>query len=132
MARRRTSCSSSTPSTGGGSGACSPRAPPPSPRTQPAPPHSPPPTPPSTPPPPLVARRSPAGSSPRLGQLHLQLRAVRGAQLPVEQRAVLARCLPRRRAARGRGGLDALPRLLAEGRRVDPERPRRPREPRGH
>ena len=33
--------------------------------------------------------------------------------LPAEQRAVLARGVPRRRAARGRGGLDALSRLLA-------------------
>ena len=34
-------------------------------------------------------------------------------------------------AARGRRRLDALPRLLAEARRVDPERARRAREPRG-
>ena len=45
--------------------------------------------------------------------------------------AVLARPLPHRRPARGRGGLDALPRLRAQARRVDPEPPRRPREPRG-
>ena len=37
------------------------------------------------------------------------------------ERAVLARRVPRRRAARGRGRLDALPRLLAQGRRVDPQ-----------
>ena len=36
----------------------------------------------------------------------------------------------RRRPARRRGRLDALPRLLAQGRRVDPEPIRRPREPR--
>ena len=45
--------------------------------------------------------------------------------------ALLARRVPRRRAARRRGRLDALPRLLARGRRVDPERVRRPGEPRG-
>ena len=38
---------------------------------------------------------------------------------------------PRRRAARRRRRLDALPRLLAQGRRVGAERVRRPREPRG-
>ena len=45
--------------------------------------------------------------------------------------ALLARPLPRRRAARRRRRLDALPRLLAQGGRVDPQRVRRPREPRG-
>ena len=44
---------------------------------------------------------------------------------------LLARPLPHRRPARRRGGVDAVPRLLAQGRRVDPERVRRPREPRG-
>ena len=39
--------------------------------------------------------------------------------------------LPHRRPARGRGRLDALPRLLAEARRVAAEHPRRQREPRG-
>ena len=43
---------------------------------------------------------------------------------------LLARGVPRRRAAGRRRRLDALPRLLAQGRRVDAERPRRPREPR--
>ena len=38
---------------------------------------------------------------------------------------------PRRRAARRRRRVDALPRLLAQRRRVDPEHVRRPREPRG-
>ncbi len=38
-----------------------------------------------------------------------------------EQRALLARPLPRRRPARGRRRLDALPRLLAQAGRVDPE-----------
>jgi 1,4-alpha-glucan branching enzyme len=70
------------------------------------------------------------GGAPGLGHAHLQLRAQRGAELPAEQRALLAGGVPRRRPARGRGGLDALPRLLAEGRRVDPEQVRRAREPR--
>ena len=39
--------------------------------------------------------------------------------------------VPRRRPARGRGRLDAVPRLRAQARRVDPEPLRRPREPRG-
>ena len=55
----------------------------------------------------------------------------RGAQLPGRQRALLARGVPRRRPARRRRRLDALPRLLPQGRRVDAERVRRPREPRG-
>ena len=55
----------------------------------------------------------------------------RGAQLPRGERAVLARGVPRRRAARRRRRLDALPRLLARGRRVGAEHLRRPREPRG-
>ena len=61
------------------------------------------------------------GAHPDWGTLDLQLRAQRGAQLPRRQRAVLARPVPRRRAAGGRGGLDALPRLLAEARRVGAE-----------
>ena len=44
---------------------------------------------------------------------------------------LLARALPRRRAARGRRRLDALPRLLAPARRVGPQPLRRQREPRG-
>src|SRR5207237_4491149 len=70
----------------------------------------------------LRARRSPPGIPPRLEELRLQLRPPRGAELPPEQRAPLARALSRRRAPRGRGGIDALPRLLAARRRVDPER----------
>ena len=65
---------------------------------------------------PVRARRPAPGLPPRLGQLHLQLRPQRGAQLPAHQRAVLARQVPRRRPARGRRRLDALPRLLAQGR----------------
>ncbi len=65
---------------------------------------------------PVRARRPAAGLSPRLGKLHLQLRPQRGPQLPALERDALARAVPRRRAARGRGRLDALPRLLAQGR----------------
>ena len=50
----------------------------------------------------------------------------------ISQRGVLARPLPRRRAAGRRRGVDALPRLLAEGRRMGPQRARRPREPGRH
>ena len=51
--------------------------------------------------------------------------------LPDQQRALLARALPHRRPARRCGRLDALPRLFAQGRRMDAQRGRRPREPRG-
>ena len=71
------------------------------------------------------------GEHPDWGTLRLQLRPPRGAQLPRGQRAVLARGVPRRRAARRRRRVDALPRLLARARRVDAQRARRPREPRG-
>ncbi len=77
------------------------------------------------------APRSAPRRAPRLGHLHLRLRAQRGAQLPRRERAVLVRGVPRRRTPRRRRGLDAVPRLLARGRRVGSERPRRPREPRG-
>ena len=69
--------------------------------------------------------------APRLGHLRLQLRPQRGAQLPGRQRALLARGVPRRRPARRRRRLDALPRLLARAGRVAAQRARRPREPRG-
>ena len=51
--------------------------------------------------------------------------------LPRQQRAVLGREIPCRRFARRCGRLDALPRLFAQGRRMDPQRKGRPREPRG-
>jgi 1,4-alpha-glucan branching enzyme len=77
------------------------------------------------------ARGPAAGRAPRLGDAHLQLRAPRGAQLPARQRALLAARVPRRRAARGRGGEHALPRLLAAARPVAAQPLRRAREPRG-
>ena len=79
---------------------------------------------------PVRARRSPPWSPPRLGHAGLQLRPPRGPQLPARERPLLATGLPRRRPAGGRGRVDALPRLLASRRRVDPERVRRPRGPR--
>ena len=67
----------------------------------------------------------------RLGHPRVRLRPARGAQLPRRQRDLLARGVPHRRPAGRRRRLDALPRLLAQGRRVDPQRARRPRAPRG-
>ena len=67
--------------------------------------------------------------APGLGHADLRLRPLRGAQLPGRQRALLAGGVPRRRPAGRRGGLDALPGLLPQGRRVDAERARRPGEP---
>ena len=69
-----------------------------------------------------TSTRTRAGRAPRLGHAHLQLRPQRGAELPARQRAVLAARVPHRRAARRRRGLDALPRLLARGGRVDAQR----------
>ena len=59
------------------------------------------------------ARRPAAGRAPGLGHAHLQLRAERGPQLPAVERALLARGVPRRRPARRRRRVDAVPRLLA-------------------
>jgi hypothetical protein len=78
----------------------------------------------------LRARRSAPRRASRLGHAGVQLRPPRGPQLPDRQRAVLAARVPRRRDPRRRGRLDALPRLLAQGRRVGPQRVRRPRGPR--
>ena len=77
------------------------------------------------------ARRPAQGRAPRVGHPRLRLRSHRGAQLPGGQRPLLAGGVPRRRAAGRRRRLDALPRLLAQGRRVDAEHLRRPREPGG-
>ena len=64
------------------------------------------------------ARRPTSRRAARLGHLRLRLRPSRGAQLPGRERGVLAPGVPRRRAAGRRGRLDALPGLLAQGRRV--------------
>ena len=64
----------------------------------------------------LRARRSAAGRAPGLGHADLQLRPQRGAELPALERAVLARGVSRRRPARRRGRVDAVPRLLARAR----------------
>ena len=71
--------------------------------------------------PPLRARGPAAARPPALGLRDLQLRPARGAQLPDRQRALLVRGVPRRRAARRCGGLDALPGLRAGRRRVGAE-----------
>ena len=79
---------------------------------------------------PVRARRSATGRTSGLGHPGVQPRPQRGPQLPGLQRAVLARGVPRRRAAGRRGGLDALPRLLTRGRGVGAQRVRRTRGPR--
>jgi 1,4-alpha-glucan branching enzyme len=56
----------------------------------------------------------------------------RGEELPRRQRALLAGGIPRRRAARGCRGLDALPRLFPQGGRMGAEQGWRARELRGH
>ncbi|OPZ62029.1 MAG: hypothetical protein BWY85_02216 [Firmicutes bacterium ADurb.Bin506] len=61
----------------------------------------------------LRTRRLAQGRASRVGHPGLQLRAQRGAHLPGLQRHVLAEEVPHRRAAGGRGGLHALPRLFA-------------------
>ena len=79
----------------------------------------------------LRALRPAPGRAEGLGHPDLRLRELAGAQLPRRQRAVLARGVPRRRSARRRRRLDAVPRLLARRRRMGAEQVRRPREPRG-
>ena len=61
----------------------------------------------------LRARRSPPRSGSRLGHADLQPLAPRGAELPAGERPLLGARVPRRRPARRRRCLDALPRLLA-------------------
>ena len=56
------------------------------------------------------------GAHPDWGTLVFNFAPQRGAQLPARERALLAARVPRRRPARRRGRLDALPRLLAQGR----------------
>src|SRR5437867_2460682 len=72
------------------------------------------------------------GLPPRVELVDLQLRARRGLELPALVGAVLARPVPHRRPARGRRRVDAVPRLRAAPRRMDPQPTRRPREPGGH
>ena len=79
----------------------------------------------------LRARGSAPGGASGLGHRDLQLRPQRGEGLSALLGALLARGVPLRRAAGGRGGVDALPRLLAQARRVAAQQVRRPREPRG-
>ena len=81
---------------------------------------------------PLRARRSAPGRARGLGHLHLQLRPQRGEVLPRLQRAVLDQRVPRRRSARRRRRLDALPGLLPRGGSVGAQQVRRTREPGGH
>ena len=71
--------------------------------------------------PPVRALRSAARDAAGLGHARLQLRPLRGAQLPRRQRRLLARGVPHRRPAGRRGRVDAVPGLLAQGRRVDPQ-----------
>ena len=71
------------------------------------------------------------GWHPEWGSYIFDFGRIAGAQLPRRQRDLLARGVPRRRPAGRRRRLDALPRLRPQGRRVDPQHPRRPREPRG-
>ena len=67
----------------------------------------------------------------RLEHRDLQFRAQGGVVLPRQQRALLARGVPHRRPARRCRRLDALPRLFAQAGRMDAQRVRRQREPRG-
>ena len=68
----------------------------------------------------------------RLGHLRVQLRTPRGRELPRRQRPLLVGGVPRRRAARRRRRLDAVPRLQPRGGGVGAQRARRPRGPRRH
>ena len=80
--------------------------------------------------PPVRALRLEAARPQGLGHLDLQLRAMGGQQLPDLLGPVLARQVPHRRPARGRGRLHALPGLRPGRGRVEAEPVRRPREPR--
>ena len=65
--------------------------------------------------------RSAQGRASRLGNAHLQLRPKRGPHVPDLERGVLAEEVSHRRVACGRRCLDAVPRLLTQGRRVGSE-----------
>ncbi|CAK7280882.1 hypothetical protein SGPA1_11675 [Streptomyces misionensis JCM 4497] len=75
------------------------------------------------------APRSAAGRASRLGHAGVRPGPARGAQLPGGERRLLVRGVPCGRPAGGRGGLHALPGLLARAGPVDAERARRPGEP---
>jgi hypothetical protein len=70
-----------------------------------------------------------ARASTRLEHPDLQSWPPRGRQLPDRLGPALAGPLSHRRPARRCRRLDALPRLQPQGRRMDAQRPRRPREP---
>ena len=65
------------------------------------------------------------GLPPGMDELHLRLRPAGGALLPDLVGIVLAPRIPRRRAAGGRRGIDAVPRLLAPAGRVGSQPVRR-------
>ena len=71
------------------------------------------------------------GFHPEWNSSDLQLRPQRGARFLLSSALFWLERVSHRRAARRCGRLDALPRLRAQARRVDPEPLRRPREPRG-
>ena len=79
----------------------------------------------------LRACRSAPGLPSRLEHRDLRFRPREVVERPDRQRALLARPLPRRRPARRCRGVDALPRLFAQGRRMAAQRRGRQREPRG-
>src|SRR5438552_4176314 len=78
----------------------------------------------------LRACRSATGATPRLEHADLQLRAPRGHQFPIVERALLDARVSYRRAQGRCRRLDALSRLQPQRRRVDPQSVRRAREPR--
>ncbi len=80
-----------------------------------------------------VRIRQPAGRfSPGLGHADLQPGPHRSAWLHAGVGSALAQAFPCRRPAGRCGGLDAVPRLLAQGRRMGAEPPWRAGEPGGH
>ncbi len=82
---------------------------------------------------PLRTRRPAPGHAPASGIRSSTITAgARSRNFLIANALFWVRPLPHRRAARGCRRLDALPRLQPQGRRVDPEPLRRPREPRGH
>ena len=78
----------------------------------------------------LRARRPARRLSPGLEHDDLQPRPQRGERVPGRVGAGVAEALSRRWLARGCGGVDAVSRLFARGRRMGAEHLRRPRKPR--